>query len=94
MTKRPESQETIRASIMSEIRAISCCGAVDDIGIEVNWDRPAGTSNWWVTRIKYRDADFPGADMAASGDEISRVEAVLQAQYFVKSDDGFVLGAR
>ena len=93
MIKQAKLEESIRASIMTELRDISCCGAVDDVGIEVNWDRPLGLANWWVTRIRYQDAAFPHSDIAASESEISRIEAVLQAQYFVESNDGFKRGA-
>ena len=94
MAKLPKSQEAVRASIMTELSNISCCGAVRDVGIEVNWDRPSGMANWWVTRIRYQDSAFPRSDIAASENEISRVEALLQAQYFIRSDAAFVLGAR
>ncbi len=93
MIKQAKSKESIHASIMTELRDISCCGAVDDIGIEVNWDRPSGFTNWWVTRIRYQNTAFPRSDIAASENEISRIEAVLQAQYFIESNDGFKRGA-
>lgn len=78
---------------MTELHDISCCGAVDDVGIEVNWDRPLGFTNWWVTRIRYQKTAFPHSDIAASENEISRIEALLQTQYFVESNDGFTRGA-
>ncbi len=94
MIKQAKSQESIQETIMIELRAISCCGAVDDIGIEVNWERPSGFTNWWVTRIRYQSTAFPHADIAASENEISRIEAHLQARYFIESNDGFSLGTR
>ena len=87
MIKQAKSKESIRASIMEELNEIPCCGAVNDVRIEVNWDRPSGWVNWWVTRIKYQSTAFPQTDIAASGDEISRIEAHLQARYFVESSD-------
>jgi hypothetical protein len=93
MKKLAKSKESIRVSMMTELRAISCCGAVDDVGIEVNWDRPAGMINWWVTRIRYQKSAFPQSDIAASESEISRIEAVLQQRYFIETDDGFSRGA-
>jgi hypothetical protein len=93
MKKTPKSKESVRASIMREVRGISCCGAVDDVGIEVNWDRSSGMTNWWVTRIRYKKSAFPRSDIAASECEISRIEAVLQQRYFIETDDGFGRGA-
>ena len=87
MTKQAKSKESIRASIMEELNEIPCCGAVNDVRIEVNWDRPAGLINWWVTRIQYQNTAFPQTDIAASGEQISRVEANQQARYFVQSND-------
>ena len=92
MKTAAKSQESVRASIMTEVRAISCCGAVDDVGIEVNWERPSGMTNWWVTRIRYQKSAFPQSDIAASEGEISRIEAVLQRRYFIESDEGFNRG--
>jgi hypothetical protein len=92
MIKQAKSQEAIRTSIMTELHAISCCGAVDDVGIEVNWERASGMINWWVTRIRYQKSPFPQSDIAASGSEIARIESALQAQYFVETDDAFKLG--
>lgn len=88
MIKQAKTKESIRVLIMSELHDISCCGAVDDIGIEVNWERPAGLNNWWVTRIRYQNAAFPHADIAASEEEISRIEALHQARFFVQARDG------
>ena len=87
MIKQAKSKESIRATIMTELNEISCCGAVDDVGIEVNWDRPQGLINWWVTRIKYQSTAFPQTDIAASEEEISRIEAHLQARYFVQPNN-------
>lgn len=87
MIKQARSKESIRSSIMRELNAISCCGAVDDVRIEVNWDRPSGLINWWVTRIQYQNTAFPQTDIAASGKEVSRIEAYMQARYFVQAND-------
>lgn len=93
-TKIATSQDAVHTSMMAELRCITCCDEVEDVGIEVNWDRLAGMTNWWVTRIRYRNPDCAGPHLAGSEAEISRVEAVLQARYFVEANDGFRLGIR
>jgi len=94
MIRQAKSLESMHECIMVELRGICCCGAVDGIGIEVNWERPSGFTNWWVTRIRYQNTAFPHADIAASENEISRIEALLQARYFIEPNDGFSRGTR
>jgi hypothetical protein len=94
MKKIATSQESVHSTMMRELRDISCCGCVDDVGIEVNWERSSGMTNWWVTRIRYQASAFPQSDIATSEREISRVEAVLQSRYYVETDDSFMLGSR
>ena len=93
MIKTATSQEYILESIMNRVQDISCCGAVVDVGIEVNTERALGMNNWWVTRIKYQRSPFPNSDIAASCLEISRIEAALQANFFIEIDAGFQLGS-
>lgn len=92
MIKASTSIQAIRSSILHELSGISCCGAVDDIDIEVNWERSIGMTNWWVTRIRFQKSPFPGNDIAASTSEIARIEHDLQAAYFIVTDDGFTRG--
>jgi hypothetical protein len=80
MIKSARSPETIRVELMSALGLCAATRIVESVGIEVNWDRPAGLLNWWVTRVHYRSAELP--DIAASRCDLSRVEADLQARYF------------
>jgi hypothetical protein len=92
MTKASTSIEAIRTSILSRLSVIACCGAVNDVDIEVNWERTSGMTNWWVTRIRFQRAPFPPTDIAASTSVIARIEHDLQASWFIVTDDGFSRG--
>jgi hypothetical protein len=92
MTKASTSIEAIRTSILNKLSLIDCCGAVDDVDIEVNWERTFGMTNWWVTRIRFQRAPFPPADIAASTSVIARIEQDLQSAWFIVTDDGFARG--
>ncbi len=90
MRKQGKSPNGIHDSVMAQLHEIATCKAIDDVVIEVNWDRPIGFANWWITRIKYRSGGTQRSGIVDSGNEVSRVETHLQARFFAERD-GFAM---
>jgi hypothetical protein len=86
MKRQGKSPNEIHDAVMAQLHEIATCDAVNDVVIEVNWDRPPGFANWWVTRIKYRSAGTQRAGIFDSGKEVARVEAQLQTVFFAERD--------
>ena len=82
MKKQAKSETDIHGAVLDELHGVAACRAIQDVVIEVNWDRPAGLSNWWIRQIKFRNGSVQHPGCAGAGSELARIEAVLQSKFF------------